>query len=92
MNDIRSILCDEIEKLRENKTTAANVNAIVNASGKILSTIKLDMEFAKLVGKQPKNSFVQLEEKVTISPEAHKRNNNAKDPIIAPATEPTKAR
>lgn len=67
MNDIRAILCDEIEKLRENKTTAANVNAVTNATGKILSTIKLEMEYAKLTNKTPKNSFIQLEEKASMS-------------------------
>jgi 3-methyladenine DNA glycosylase Mpg len=63
MNDIRAILCDEIEKLRDNKTTAANVNAVTNATGKILSTIKLEMEYAKLTNKNPVSTFVQLEDK-----------------------------
>lgn len=66
MNDIRAMLCEEIEKLRKNKTTAANVNAVTNATGKILSTIKLEMEYAKLSNQKPKNSFIQLEDKSTI--------------------------
>lgn len=67
MNDIRAILCDEIEKLRDNKTTPASVNAVTNATGKILSTIKLELEYAKLSNKRPKNSFIQLEDKATIA-------------------------
>lgn len=53
MNDIRAVLTDEIMKIREGNTTAANVNAISNATGKILSTVKLEMEYHKLIGKTP---------------------------------------
>ena len=35
LNELREILSDEIQKIRENKTTPANVNAITNATGKI---------------------------------------------------------
>lgn len=51
INDMRLILADEIRKIREGKTTAANVNAIVNASGKILTTIKMEIEYNKLIVK-----------------------------------------
>jgi hypothetical protein len=68
MNDIRQMLCDEIQKIRDGKTTPANVNAITNATGKILSTIKLELEYAKLSNTKPKDSgFIQLEEKVSVS-------------------------
>lgn len=70
MNDMRAMLCDEIQRLRENKTTPANVNAITNATGKILSTIKLEMEYAKLMNKQADVSFIQLSEKVTLTAKA----------------------
>lgn len=53
MNELRGILSDEIVKLRNGSTSAASVNAISNASGKILSTIKLEIEVAKLLGKTP---------------------------------------
>jgi len=58
VNDLRTILADEISNLRSGKTTAANVNAIVNASGKILSTVKLEMEYNKLIGKTPAIDFI----------------------------------
>lgn len=67
MNDMRTMLCETIQELRDNKTTPANVNAIVNATGKIISTIKLELEYAKLLNRQPVNSFVQLSEKKTLS-------------------------
>lgn len=59
INDLRKILCEEINKLRNNKTTAANVNAITNATGKVLSTIKVQMEYAKLSGVEPKMNFIK---------------------------------
>jgi len=58
VNDMRLILADEIQKIREGKTTAANVNAIVNASGKILTTIKMEIEYNKLIGKTPNIEFI----------------------------------
>lgn len=54
LNELRGILSDEIQRLRTNETSPANVNAISNASGKILSTIKLELEVTKLLGRQPK--------------------------------------
>lgn len=63
MNEIREMLCEAIEDLKSEKTTAANVNAIVNATGKILGTIKLEMEYSRLIGKQPKVDFIKLGEK-----------------------------
>jgi hypothetical protein len=59
MNDIRAILSDEVSKIRNGDTTASNVNAIVNATGKILSTIKLEIEYNRLLGKTPNISFME---------------------------------
>ncbi len=53
LNEIRAVLADEIKKIRDGNTTAANVNAISNATGKILSTVKIEMEYAKLLGRTP---------------------------------------
>lgn len=70
MTDIRSMLCEEIEKLRTNQTTPANVNAITNATGKILSTIKLELEYSKLLNRKPTaHGFIELEAETTTQPE-----------------------
>lgn len=58
INDMREILAEEISKIRSGETTAGNVNAIVNASGKILTTIKMEMEYNKLLGKTPFIPFI----------------------------------
>jgi len=71
MNQIRDLLCEEIDALRAKKTTAANVNAVVNATGKILTTIKMEMEYAKSVGKSANMKFIELEDvKVEAAPKA----------------------
>lgn len=60
MHQIRQMLCEEIDALRAKTTTPANVNAIVNATGKILTTVKMEMEYAKLMNKQPDLQFMAL--------------------------------
>lgn len=59
VNDLRSILAEEIAKIRAGTTTAANVNAITNATGKILSTVKMEIEYNKLLGKTPHIPFIE---------------------------------
>lgn len=63
INDMRSILADEIKRLRKGESTAANVNAVVNASGKILTTIKMEIEYNKLLGKTPNIAFIESAKK-----------------------------
>ena len=60
MNQIREMLCEEIDARRAKTTTPANVNAIVNATGKILTTVKMEMEYSKLMNKQPDLRFMAL--------------------------------
>lgn len=72
INEMRAILADEIIKLRNGDTTAANVNAIVNASGKILSTVKMEMEYNKLLGKTPEIPFIELEKRTKALPKVDK--------------------
>lgn len=67
MNDVRSLLADQIEKLIDNKTTPAALNAITNATGKILSTVKMELEYAKLTNGKLRSGFLQLEEPVKIA-------------------------
>jgi hypothetical protein len=59
VDDLRLILAEEIQKIRTGTTTAANVNAVTNAAGKILSTIKLEIEYNKLLGRTPNIPFIE---------------------------------
>lgn len=58
VNDLRNILAEEIAKIRAGTTTAANVNAITNATGKILSTVKMEIEYNKLLSRTPHIPFI----------------------------------
>jgi len=64
ITDIRLILAEEIVKIRAGETTAANVNAIVNATGKILTTVKMEIEYNKLIGKTPHIDFINGQEQI----------------------------
>jgi len=64
INDLRKIMAEEIGKIRSGDTTAANVNAITNAVGKILSTVKMEIEYNKLMGRTPVIDFIQGEQKL----------------------------
>lgn len=59
VNDLRIILSEEIDSIRKGNTTAANVNAITNATGKILSSARLEIEYSKILGKKPKVDFLE---------------------------------
>ena len=52
MEAIQTILWDEIHNLRTGEGSAANLSAITNASGKILSTVALQMKYAQLTGQK----------------------------------------
>ena len=59
INDLREILSEEIDKLRQGKTTPASINAITNATGKIFSSIKLELEYAKILGEKPDIRYIK---------------------------------
>lgn len=51
--ELQVTLSDAIRDLADGDATAANVNAISNATGKILSTVKLQMMYYQALGKTP---------------------------------------
>lgn len=53
LDEIRAVLSDEVERLRTGQSTAATANAVTNAVGKILSSVKLEMEYLRLSGRKP---------------------------------------
>ena len=58
INELRAVLVDEIEKIRDGRTTAENVNAVTNATGKILAAVRLEMDYCRLLGVSPSISFI----------------------------------
>ena len=62
MQEIREVLSNVVKDLQEDNITAGKGNAIVNATGKILSSVKLEMEYWKTRGKERINNFIEIEE------------------------------
>lgn len=61
----------------------AEVNAIVNATGKILATVKMEIEYNKLIGKTPNIDFInspaQLDGPKETNGKAQRREVRASD-------------
>jgi len=57
VKELRKILSEEIVRHRAKETNASSLSAISNASGKILTSVKLEMEYRKLLGETPKIEF-----------------------------------
>lgn len=57
---LRVILWETIEGVRNGKNSPAQANAVSNASGKWLGSIKLEIEGAKLMGKAPKIAALMI--------------------------------
>lgn len=49
--ELQQVLSDQIRKIEEGETTPAKVNAISNATGKILASVRLQMDYHRLSGK-----------------------------------------
>lgn len=56
---LREILAEEIEKVRDKKSSASQVNAVTNAAGKMLASAKLELEYCKQLGKTPQITFLE---------------------------------
>jgi hypothetical protein len=52
LEELRETLSDEIRQIRSGHSTPAKANAIANVGGKILSSVKLEMEYARLTGRR----------------------------------------
>ena len=63
INELRTILVAELRGLQAGTTTPDVANAITNVSGKIMATVKLEMEYCKMVGKTPEIDFITIDKK-----------------------------
>lgn len=60
IGDLRQVLLESIDRIVADKAPAANVNAITNAAGKVISTWKLQLEVMKLTNQKPTTDFMQI--------------------------------
>ena len=65
--DVRSFMTEELIRLRNKESTPAVANASANIAGKIAQSVKLELEYAKLVGANPSIGFLNsLDKKMPI--------------------------
>jgi len=59
VEELRSFLADELERVSGGETTPAAANASANLAGKILSSVKMELEYNKMVGATPQIGFLK---------------------------------
>lgn len=52
LDQLRKIWSDEVRALQAGDSSPARANALANVGGKMLSSLKLEMEYARLTGKR----------------------------------------
>jgi len=62
LNGLRDFLATELKKVAAGKITPATANASANIAGKILSSVKLELEYNKLCGTTPSIDFIKIDE------------------------------
>lgn len=53
LTELQGILSDQIDKVVAGEVTPANANAVVNATGVILRSVKLQMDYYRQIGRTP---------------------------------------
>ena len=59
VEELRSFLAGELERVSGGETTPAAANASANLAGKILSSVKMELEYNKMVGATPQIGFLK---------------------------------
>jgi hypothetical protein len=63
MSEIRDILCEEIDRVRSGRAKVAEVNTIIKATQVLLGSVKMELDYAKTLGKKPDMKFIEIETK-----------------------------
>ena len=59
VDELRNYLANELERVSSGQTTPAAANASANLAGKILSSVKMELEYNKMVGASPQIGFLK---------------------------------
>lgn len=59
ISELREVLSESIMGIRGKTITPGEANAITNAAGKILSTVRLELEYCKLTNTKPKIELLE---------------------------------
>jgi len=61
IESLRGILIETVSSLRAGHTLPSTAEAISNASGKIIASIRVQLEYARMRGQVPKLRFMENE-------------------------------
>ena len=75
INELRTQLLDAFDWVKGDPRRANQVKEMTNAAGKILGTIKLQMEYAMLRGEEPDVPFLGKTSGKPLKPESRLLNN-----------------
>jgi len=59
IESLRGILIETVSGLRSGHTTPSTAEAISNASGKIIASIRAQLDYARMRGEVPKLQFME---------------------------------
>ena len=58
-SELRAVLCEIIAAVREKTITPDAAEAISNASGKIVASLRVELEYRRMRGEVPKMQFME---------------------------------
>lgn len=56
---LRAVLCDTIAAVRDKSMTPDAAEAVSNASGKIIASLRVELEYRRMRGEVPKLAFLE---------------------------------
>jgi len=57
--ELRAVLCDTIAAVRSKEITPDAAQAVANASGKIIASLRVELEYSRLRGEVPSLKFME---------------------------------
>jgi hypothetical protein len=58
VEELREFLAIELERLRTGTTTPASASASANIAGKMIASVKMELDYNKMVGANPSIGFL----------------------------------
>lgn len=58
IEQLRNVLSEQILDLRAGKRDVARANAMCNTAGKVIGCVRLELEYAKMMGVKPEMRFI----------------------------------
>lgn len=77
VEELRNFMADELERLRNKDSTPASANAAANIAGKMMQSVKMELEYNKMVGATPNIGFLKgINKKLLETPKIEQNSNN----------------